>query len=414
MGIDQLFKIIVDCRNCGKDELHHVLDLGNQPPANSLRNSSQESLPSIPLQLLRCDHCSTVQISATVKPEYLFSEYVWVTGTSKGAKKFSEVFCKELVKRCNKKELFIIEAASNDGTFLYPFREFGHRILGIEPARNIAEIAVREGIETLIEFFGEEQSLKIVADYGEADAVFARNVVPHVENVHDFIKGMAKCLKPEGVGAIEFHYAQKILDQFQYDSIYHEHLCYYSLESISILLNQFGLHVFDVIPSPISGGALVVYFSKTDFPKTEVLFSLIKREEDLGLNTREKWDAYGDGCAAHRDTFVKLVQAEVAKGSKLIGYGASARSSTLLNFCNIGPDSLECIADQNPIKKYKYTPGTNIKIVPPDEALALNPDVIVLLAWNFRFEIMELIKGKYQFRGKVILPLPDRPQVIEF
>ncbi len=222
------YKIIEGCRTCGEKDLSEVISMGVHPLANSLKSDLDQIEKKIPLTLVFCPTCSLVQIKETVDKEILFKSYVWVTGTSKGAVKFSQEFHKSSTKQIKNKNLFVIEVASNDGTFLEPFKRAGHKVLGVDPAENIAHIANSNGIPTISEFFELETAKSIVTKHGQADLVFARNVVPHVDNLHEVIAGIECCLKHNGVGAIEFHHTQSIFDENQYDSIYHEHLSYFS------------------------------------------------------------------------------------------------------------------------------------------------------------------------------------------
>lgn len=410
--IDQLYYNISNCRVCESKELKHVLSLGDHPPANSLRSNIDTQLPNIPLSLVRCNQCTTIQISVTIKPDYLFKDYVWVTGTSQAAKEYSVRFRDELTNRCKSKRLFVIEIASNDGTFLERFKSAGHNVLGIDPAENIARLANDRNIQTLVGFFGLNSAEIIVERYGLADCIFARNVIPHVENVHDVISGIARCLADDGVGAIEYHYAKTILEEIQYDSIYHEHLCYHSIITMSSLLEKHGFIVFDIIDSPISGGAVVLYFSKTQRTVTQALRNKLEIEKSTSLGSQHKWDEFAMRCQKHKTILKEIITNELANGSKIIAYGASARSSTLLNYCEINYQHLLCIADQNPIKENKYTPGSSIKIVNPAMAFKKVPNVVLLLAWNFKKEILHILKTQYQFKGKVIQPLPNEPTII--
>ncbi len=407
-----LYEPITACRICHSEQIRVVLDLGAQPPANSLRDRLDEALPVIPLSVCRCDQCATVQLTETVKPEYLFKKYVWVTGTSATAQEYSQRFFEESARRCGKGPLFAVEVASNDGTFLRPFQERGHRVLGVDPAENIACIANEQGIATWADFFGRKVAENIIRKHGHADFVFARNVLPHVEHVHDVVSGMGHCLSAEGTGAIEFHYAKCIVDGLQYDSIYHEHLFYFSIKSMVYLLEQHGLWAFDLIESPISGGSIVLYFSKDKRARSQAFTQKLEAEDQSGLGLQETWDRFAQACLAHRERLAAMINEEVAREATIVGYGASARSSTLLNFCGINNRHLACIADQNPIKHNKYTAGTNILIVPPEVALSKKPAAILLLAWNFKDELLALLRGRCQFHGRVIIPLPNDPEVI--
>jgi hypothetical protein len=400
------------CRICGGGGLDQILDLGDQPPANSLRRDVTVVLPAIPLVLCRCTVCGTVQLTETVSPEYLFRDYVWVTGTSQAARAYSHVFCERLAARCRSGHLFVVEVASNDGTFLQRFRERGDAVIGVDPAKNVAAMAAGAGVATIAEFFGLAVARRIVANRGHADAVFARNVIPHVADANDVVAGMAHCLAETGTGAIEFHRADVILEELHYDSIYHEHLFYHSLHSIGLLLGQFGLFPYDVTESPISGGSLVVYFAKVERPHTEAYAAMMSRERHLGIGEAGPWHAFAMLCERHRNAVFDLVDAMKRGGRRLIGYGASARSSTLLNYCGIDHRYLDTVADRSPLKHDHYTPGTGILISAPKDALARNPDVILLLAWNFRPEILAQIQADNCWHGDVIVPLPGDPATL--
>src|SRR5262245_59859267 len=232
---DGLSETLRTCRICDSAVIDRILDLGAQPPANSLRRDRSECLPAIPLVLCRCRSCGTIQLTETVSPDYLFRNYVWVTGTSQAAREHSARFCEHLLARCRIRPRFVLEVASNDGTFLQRFRERGERVLGVDPAQNVAEMARKDGIPTRAEFFGLALAREIAAEHGLGDAVYARNVISHVANAKDVVAGMSHCLSDAGTGAIEFHSAEVIVDDLHYDSIYHEHLFYHSLHTIGRL-----------------------------------------------------------------------------------------------------------------------------------------------------------------------------------
>jgi hypothetical protein len=405
------FYIIKECRICGTSDFKTIIELGEHPLANSLKSNLNQIEEKFPLTLVFCPACSLVQIKETVFKEILFKSYVWVTGTSKTTRNFSEEFFKSVQKHVKTKDIFAVEVASNDGTFLKPFKNAGHRVLGVDPAQNIAQIANNNGIPTISDFFGINIGKSIISKYGKANIVFARNVVPHSADLHEVIGGIECCLRDDGVGAIEFHYAQAILDESQYDSIYHEHLSYFSLHSICFLLEMHNLNPFDILESPISGGALVIYFSKEKRKISNTLNEKKTYENNTGILRLEEWNKFAKNCVAHKEKLVLLLKKE--NKNRIIGYGASARSSTLINFCGLNNFNFECISDANTFKHGKFAPGTNIPIVSPDIALSKVPDVILLLAWNFKDEILSILKGKYNYHGKVILPLPYAPQVIE-
>jgi hypothetical protein len=399
------------CRLCGSSKLITILDLGTQPPANSLRTSNEQVLEAVPLVLTRCQDCTTVQLTETVAPEHLFRDYVWVTGTSETARTYSKTFCEHIERRTEQGPLFVVEVASNDGTFLQRFREHGHRVLGIDPAKNLARLAESAGIPTMPDFFGHEISKRVTELHGHADVVIARNVLPHVPDPNDVVAGIANCMNAEGVGAIEFHWVDKILSELHYDSIYHEHFFYHSLHSVDQLLKRHQLKIFDVTESPISGGSLVAYFAKKSRQVSQALAEKLELERTRGLASLETWSHFADRSLAHRIKLKSTIEEEVKAGKRLIGYGASARSSTLLNFCGIDSRHLVCIADQSHHKHDRYTPGTNVLIVSPERALAEQPHTVVLLAWNFKDEILKRLTD-FGFQGKVIIPLPNDPVLL--
>ena len=284
-----IYESIQKCRICDNRILEEVLNLGDQPLANSICDPKDSKLPCIPLRLLFCSECKTVQLGESVNPQNLFSKYVWVTGTSKAAESHSNYFFHKALSHSNIEKPYVVEIASNDGTFLKPFKKADCKVLGIDPANNIAEIAVKNGIPTLVEFFNESIANQLVKDEGLAEIIIARNVIPHVKEIHSVIEGISILLDDNGIGIIEFHDAGLILKGLQYDSIYHEHLFYFSLQTICFLLKQHGLNVYDLTSSPISGGAWMIYFSKRNQLKTSTMKRIEEQETSNGLDRIESW-----------------------------------------------------------------------------------------------------------------------------
>ena len=397
------FEIIDSCRLCASKSLEKILDLNEQPPANSLYRPGDDEPCPAPLELMFCRSCSAVQLSATVNPEYLFTKYVWVTGTSKTAIDYSAEFAKNALIRCSSDASSVLEIASNDGTFLKKFSESGLNVLGVDPAQNIAATATQQGIPTIPEFFNLELAKNLEQD-GKRDIIFARNVLPHVKEILSMIQGIQLLLRDGGLGVIEFHDAGLILEELHYDSVYHEHLFLLSLETLSKLLKQYNLHVFDILKSPISGGSWVVYFSNKKRDKTEALLAAEKRDKDHGINTLERWKEFGLRATVHSN---QLKQAIDQYNGKIVAYGASARSSTLLNFCRLSNKNISAIIDKNPLKHGLLTPGTNIPIISYEDFLQdiENTKTILLLAWNFKEEVIKDLT-RDGFKGEFIVPLP--------
>ena len=406
----KIYSEIDACRICSSKNLQNVLNLGDQPPANSLRKSLNELLPSAPLHLVQCEKCFALQLSATIDPLYLFSKYVWVTATSSTARNYSEIYCTEVLNRSGVKLPFVVEIASNDGTFLKQFKEKGCRILGVDPAKNIATIATNFGIPTLAEFFDLTIAKKILAKHNYPNIVMARNVIPHVKEIHSIVEGMSSLIDGDGMVVIEFHYAKIIAEELHYDSIYHEHLFYFSIKSLAALFSQYGLYAFDVFLSPISGGSLVLFFSRQHKLPSAALNSLIETEELSNLNALTSWQQFSAKSKQHAYNLMSIINKYV-KSDKLIAYGASARSSTLMNFVGISSSEIECIIDRNPIKHGLFTPGTNIPIVSYEEGLLrLNGKHLLLLAWNFEDEVVRDLRA-CGFKGDIIVPLPNKVHI---
>ena len=401
------------CRGCDSPDIRPFFDLGQLPFANALvpADASGED-PRHPLSLSWCPECGLVQLDHTADPEELFAEYVWVTGTSSTAVEYAATFRDRALARATLPETpFVMEVASNDGTFLVPFQESGCRVLGIDPARNIVHTANARGIPTRCDFFGETVARDAVREHGHPDIVFARNVMPHVANLHDLTEGLRVCLEGGGILAAEVHYAKDILENLHYDSIYHEQLCYFTLRSFEALLARHGIHAFDLETSPISGGSIVVYAALEQRERSWRIEDFSRAEKAAGTNDLSRWQQFAASADEHRRLFVDMLNAEVEAGHSLVGYGASARSSTLLNFCDIGTDILPCIADQSALKHDLLTAGNRIPIIPPQAAMDRRPDTVVILAWNFLEEIAGVLRDRFGFQGRILAPLPHPPRI---
>ncbi|MDP7092667.1 MAG: class I SAM-dependent methyltransferase [Candidatus Thalassarchaeaceae archaeon] len=414
-----MYDLVTDCRICGAIDLVRVLDLGAQPLANHLRYPSDPPLDPVPLALMLCSSCSTAQISATVRPEELFGNYFWVTGTSVVARHYSDTFVDRVDRVLskldgigNKAPKFVIEVASNDGTFLRRFLERGWKAFGVEPAGNIAETAAACGVPTLTEFFSTELADLLQREYGCADVVVARNVIPHVADVHSVIEGLATVAGDRGVVVIEAHSAEVILNELHYDSIYHEHLFYFSLETLCGLCEQHGLYPFDVFDSPISGGSVVAFFAQHRYPPSSRLDEEVRRGRGLETNSHDRWEAFADSAIEHAAT-LKEVIAECSRSGKVVGYGASARSSTMLNFAGITSADVVAVIDQNKLKQGRLTAGSDIPIVSPEVGIGKigKSDTVLLLAWNFKEEIVDKLR-RSGFRGSIVVPLPRTIRVL--
>ncbi len=399
------------CRISDSPDLSVFLDLNNQPLANALIPSPAALEDFFPLRLGFCPESGLVQLMETVPKERLFRHYLWVSGTAATTREYAQIFCERALQALgNPARAFVLEIACNDGTFLAPFKEKGLATLGIDPAENLAEEARKRGLEIWPEFWAEEAARRVLARKGAADLVFARNVVPHVSDLHGVIRGIALALGDEGLGLIEFHEAARIFEELHYDSVYHEHLCFFSLHAMEHLLRRHGLHPHHVEFSPISGGSIVVHFSKSPRPPSKAYTRQLERELALGLTRLETWQAFAERCREHRRQTLALLGR--FDPQNVVGFGASARSATFLNFCGITRDHLRAVIDNNPLKQGLFTPGSRLPIVPMEEGLALQPEVIVILAWNFAEEVRRLCRER-GFRGKFLQPFPGEPRLVD-
>jgi hypothetical protein len=398
----KLFKKEQECRICREKKIRPILNLGNQPLANNLQKRIETKEFTVPLIIGFCNKCKLVQLTHTVNPNVMFKKYVWVTGTSDGARLHSQNFYKMAQKRKSSEINKVLEIASNDGTFLKPFKKNNIFTIGVDPAKNISSFANKKGIKTLPIFFNYKNSIKIKKQFGKFDFIFARNVLPHTPIPLEIIKGIKEILHEEGFGAIEFHYSKKILDENQYDSIYHEHFFYYSVKNVRDILEKFSLYAFDTQESPISGGSMILYFSTKKKKISEKLNKILKVENKKRINTFHRWKIFAKKSKNHRGRIIKLIK----KYPQVYAYGASARSSTMLNYCGISFKNILGIFDKNNLKHNLYTPGSKIKIINPLAKAIRKSNSLIILSWNFYDEIYKFLK-QIKYRGTIIKPLPS-------
>lgn len=401
------------CRVCKSTNIIKVLDLGEQPLANSLPIKSDDKEELHPLSISWCKNCNLVQLNETVEPVDLFSNYVWVTATSRVALSQANKFYNDIIQCVTGLDTsYVLEVASNDGTFLKPFINNGYEVLGIDPAKNIVDSAIKDGIPTRCDFFGIKSAQSIVKDFGQAKVIIARNVLAHVDNLYSFMEGLSICLDSDGLLVVEFHYAKSICEELHYDSIYHEHLCYFTLKSAEYLLNAYGFYVNDIKESPISGGALILYANKKKRESSSVDIYR-KSEKESRTNELSNWKDFSQRAYEHRKDLREMLTFVTNREGVITGYGASARSSTLLNFCGIDTNLVVAIADQNPLKQGRYTAGTHIPILSPVDMMKRHPKCILLTGWNFGSEIQGILKDKFRYAGSYIFPLPNNPKYVK-
>jgi hypothetical protein len=404
------------CRACGNDGLQSILDLGSTPLANRLLQESEldEQEPRFRLELVFCPHCTLVQITETVSPEVLFRDYVYFSSFSDTMLAHAGRLAESLIQqRGLSANSLVVEAASNDGYLLKQYAQRGVPVLGIEPARNIAAVANGKGVPTECDFFGVESARRLSKSGLQADVFHANNVLAHVADLNGFVAGMAIVLKPSGVAVIETPYVKELLDKVEFDTIYHEHLCYYSLTALDHLFTAHGLQIVDVERLAIHGGSLRVtaQLQSVAAQRSPRVTTLLDDERRWGIHTLAAYRGFADRVLALKKQLTALLDELRADGKRIAVYGASAKGSTLLNYLGIDNGTVDFLVDRSSVKQGRFTPGTHFRIDAPRRLLDDMPHYCLLLAWNFADEIVAQQQEYVSRGGKFILPLPV-PQIL--
>lgn len=401
------------CRSCGAADLQPVLSLGCTPLANSLLTAEDltQPEPMYPLDVVFCPACSLVQITETVSPDILFSDYLYFSSFSDTMVQHAQDLAAEVTAaRHLGPDSLVIEIASNDGYLLQHYANAGVPVLGVDPAANVAPAAEARGVPTLVAFFGLDIAQRLVTEGRRADVIHALNVLAHVADLNGVMAGIALLLKPGGVAIIETPYVRSMIERVEFDTIYHEHLCYYSLTALEHLVHRHGLAVIDVSETPVHGGSLRVTIGAGQEPSARV-HALLAEEQALGLDRLAYYTAFGERVAALRAQLLGLLGQLQAEGRRIAVYGASAKGSTLLNYFGIGPETLEYVVDRSTAKQGRYTPGSHLPIYPPARLLEDRPDDVLLLTWNFADEILAQQAAYRELGGRFIIPIPE-PHVV--
>ncbi len=399
------------CRACGGNQLHRFLSLGPTPLANSFLSSVKEfpSEDSFPLDVYYCRTCSLVQLLDVVNPQVLFRNYIYLTGTSETILIHNQQYASAVVEMLGMgSQDLVVEIASNDGSLLKKFQQHGVRTLGIEPATNIANLANASGVETLNLFFNEEAVEQIIPKYGLARAVIANNVLAHVDDTQGFLRGSNSLLAPDGLVIVEVPYLKELLDHLEYDTIYHEHLCYFSISALVPLYESVGLSLLRVDRMPVHGGTLRIHAGKREYygDHSEQILDLVEEEQKFKMNELNLYQEFADQVQRSRKALLDLLHDLKRQGKSLAGYGAPAKGNTLLNYCGITTELIPYTVDKSPLKVGLYTPGMHIPVLPVPALLERQPDYVLILAWNFAAEIIRQQAEYVRRGGKFILPLP--------
>lgn len=400
-----------NCRFC-QSPLHQSLcDLGMSPPSNRYLKSEQlkQVEPFYPLHAYVCGDCKLVQLEQFHSPEEIFSDYAYFSSYSSSWLEHCRNYCAQMQRDYGvNRQSLVIEIASNDGYLLQNFVAAHIPVLGIEPAANVAKVAIDKGVPTRIEFFGTAAAKKLVAENKQADLLLGNNVLAHVPDLNDFVAGLKILLKRNGVLTMEFPHLLQLMQHNQFDTIYHEHFCYFSLLAIERVFTHHGLSIFHAEELPTHGGSLRIHACHSDSRPTQSSVGQIRAKEQLyGL---EQTTTYAHFAEQVRETKRKLLEFLITAkraGKTIIGYGAAAKGNTLLNYCGVRGDFLDYVVDANPHKQNLFLPGTHIPIFPIDKILKTRPDYVLILPWNIKDEVMQQHSYVNSWGGKFVVPIPE-------
>lgn len=400
------------CRFCGKKLTQLFISLGLSPLSNSYLSKEQlnKREPFYQLDPYVCDSCFLVQLEEFETPEHIFSDYAYFSSYSDTWLKNVKAYVEKMIKifKINRNS-FVVEIASNDGYLLQYFMEKQIPVLGIEPAKNVAEVALKKGIPTEIVFFGTETAKRLSGGGRLADLLLGNNVLAHVPDLNDFVEGLKIMLKPKGIITMEFPHLVRLVEDILFDTIYHEHLSYFSFLTVEKVFVLHGLTIFDVEKIPTHGGSLRIYAKHAEDASKQIsdnIFKLRTEEKIGGYDTPAPYLGFGEKVIARKVEILDfLIDAKKTK-RKVVGYGAPAKGNTLLNYCGIKSDFISYTVDKSPYKQGKYLPGSRIPIESPEKIRITKPDFVFILPWNIKDEIMEQMSFIRAWGGRFVIPIP--------
>ena len=400
------------CRACGHGT-ERFLAFGDLPLANALVPIGTAVEDRFPLTMTFCRGCGLVQLAETIDPARLFRHYVYLSSNSPAFLRHAQTLTHRLIKeRSLGRDSRVIEIASNDGYLLQYYKNAGISVLGVEPARNIAEVARQRGIETIGEFFSPELAATLRADNRLADVIHANNVLAHVPDLRGFVAGLAAILRPKGIVVIEAPYVRDLVEKLEFDTVYHEHLCYFSLTPLIPLFARSGLEIFRVERIPVHGGSLRLFARATGGgPPEPSVAQMLADERHWGAADTTVYRRFADAVRSYRPTLRAFLANLRAAGKSIAAYGASAKGATLLNYCGVDRTLIDFVVDRSTLKQGLAMPGVQLPILAPDELLHRQPDFVLLLAWNFADEVMEQQAEYRRHGGRFIVPVPE-PKIL--
>lgn len=398
-----------DCRICAGTSLVRFLDLGKQPLANAFTSPARAAPEErYPLAVYVCEQCWHVQLLDVVAKETLFAEYSYMSTTSQTIPAHFAALAREVEAAYLAPDDLVVEIGSNDGVLLRAFQGRPYRILGVEPASNIAKIAQERGVPTLNAFFHPATAAQVAAEHGRAKVVLANNVVGHIDDLPGLAAGVRALLRDDGAFVFEVPYLVDLLDKLEFDTVYHEHLSYFAIRPLQRLLGAAGLEIVDVTRQGVHGGTIRVHARPHGTqPVHARVGELVALERGRALDSLRPYHEFAAKVEALRADLVRTVRGLRAQGKRIAGYGAPAKGNTLLNYCGFGPADIEFIQDTTPLKQGRLAPGTRIPVVPPEHFRANPPDVAFMLAWNYEAEILAKESKFREAGGRFLIPIPS-------